>query len=150
MDRHLASLEELQAEAARFAGTLSPRTGRATLVTLSGELGAGKTSFAQGLAAALGVAEPVTSPTFVLEKAYALPDGAGDRTGRGFARLAHLDAYRLEGDRALEPLGFAERLADPQTLILLEWPEMVAAELPEPDIRISLAVDGDGRRISYA
>lgn len=145
MERHLASLEELQTEAARFAETLKPRPDQATLVTLTGELGAGKTSFVQGIASTLGITEHVTSPTFVLERVYPLPVSEG----RGFSRLAHLDAYRLEGAQALKPLGFSELMQDPMTLIVLEWPEIVADALGTPDIQIALAVAGEGRTISY-
>lgn len=139
----LQNLESLQEEAARFANTLSAATEHATLITLSGELGAGKTSFVQGVARALGVTEPITSPTFVLEKVYELPGKSG------FKELVHIDSYRLEGDTSLVPLGFSERYANPTTLILLEWPELVESQLPLPDIAITLAVDGEGRTISY-
>jgi tRNA threonylcarbamoyladenosine biosynthesis protein TsaE len=146
MEKTLATLEALQDEAAAFVQTLAPRKDRATLVTLSGELGAGKTSFTQGLARTLGVSEHVTSPTFVLEKLYALPTNAG----RGFARLAHLDAYRLEGGNALAPLGFDELMQDPATLVVVEWPEKVSDALPDADYALSLAVLPEGgRSLSY-
>jgi tRNA threonylcarbamoyl adenosine modification protein YjeE len=103
----LSSLEALQQEAADFARALAQRAGAATLITLSGELGAGKTSFTQGAARALGVTEAVTSPTFVLEKIYSLP-----KNETGFARLVHIDAYRLEGGVALAPLNFLELVGD--------------------------------------
>ncbi|HEX2792103.1 MAG TPA: tRNA (adenosine(37)-N6)-threonylcarbamoyltransferase complex ATPase subunit type 1 TsaE [Candidatus Paceibacterota bacterium] len=144
MEKELANLEELTAEATRFALGLAPKDGAATLVTLSGELGAGKTSFSQGAARALGVTEAVTSPTFVLEKEYALERGA-------FERLVHIDAYRLKEGSELGALGFKERLADPANLILLEWPERVADALPVPDVAITLAVSpSGGRTIAYA
>jgi tRNA threonylcarbamoyladenosine biosynthesis protein TsaE len=139
----LADLEELHREAARFARSLVPNASRATLVALSGELGAGKTSFVQGVAETLGVTEPITSPTFVLEKVYELPDGAA------FTRLVHIDAYRLEGERSLAPLGFAELAADPGNLILLEWPELVASQLPNADHHLTLTVAGNGRELIY-
>lgn len=140
----LPTVEILQAEATRFAERLAPRAGTATLITLSGELGAGKTTFTQALARSLGVTEPVTSPTFVLEKVYELPESAA------FSTLVHIDAYRLEGDRSLEPLDFTTLMQDPGTLILLEWPEMVATQLPAPAARLRLEVAGEGRTISYA
>lgn len=141
---YLASLEELQKEAGRFSHSLVPKNSHATLLTLSGELGAGKTSFTQGLAQALGVEESVTSPTFVLEKIYDLPEG------KRFARLVHIDAYRLEGEKSLVPLGFDELYADPSNLIVLEWPELVEGQLPKPDVRINLSISGEGRDLSYA
>ncbi len=138
MEKYLADLESLVAEAAVFARTLTPATG-ATLVTLSGELGAGKTSFTQSVAQALGITEPVTSPTFVLEKVYEL-------TGQPFARLVHIDAYRLESGRALGALGFDELMQDPQNLVLLEWPEQVSDALPVPAHALTLTVAPEGGR----
>ena len=142
----LDSLEALQHEAGVFAATLSPKAGNATLVTLSGELGAGKTSFTQGLACAFGIEESVTSPTFVLEKIYELPEA----TSRGFTRLIHIDAYRLEGENSLTPLGFDELMQDPKNLVVLEWPELVTSQLPAADASITLTVVPEGRAISYA
>ncbi len=144
--KHLPDLAALQQEAAELTATLAPAETGATLVTLSGELGAGKTSFTQGVARALGVEDAVTSPTFVLEKIYELPEHAS----RGFKRLVHIDAYRLDGGSALAPLGFDELMQDKHNLILLEWPERVADALPPAHMQISLTVVDTGRAISYA
>lgn len=133
----IRSLEELAGEAARWAGTLRPESSRATLVTLSGDLGAGKTAFTKAVAAALGVTETVTSPTFVLEKIYALPSTAP------FRRLIHIDAYRLEGGTELAPLGFDEAMRDPSNLILLEWPEKVQDGLPAATAMLTLTAESD-------
>jgi tRNA threonylcarbamoyladenosine biosynthesis protein TsaE len=147
MQDSFPTLEALQAEAEAFAARLSPNDDTATLVTLSGELGAGKTSFAQGVARALGVKESVTSPTFVLEKIYRLPE----TTGRGFSRLVHLDAYRLDGPAVLAPLGFDGIMRDPGKLVLLEWPERVEEALPVPAHALAFTVLADATRaISYA
>jgi tRNA threonylcarbamoyladenosine biosynthesis protein TsaE len=138
-------LDALGREAAAFAGTLRARADRATLVTLSGDLGAGKTAFTQALALAFGVSEHVTSPTFVLAKSYALPEGAS------FRRLVHIDAYRLAEGKDLAPLAFDELMREPGALVLLEWPEMVADGLPDADVQIRIAVRPDGGRdIAYA
>jgi tRNA threonylcarbamoyladenosine biosynthesis protein TsaE len=134
MDTSVETLAELEAEARRFLATLAPRTDTATLVTLSGELGAGKTAYVQAVAKALGVEGTVSSPTFVLLKVYALPAGGS------YARLAHIDAYRLEKGADLRPLGFDDLMKDPSTLVLLEWPERVADGLPVPAARIALSV----------
>ncbi|MDB5245101.1 MAG: hypothetical protein JWN90_206 [Parcubacteria group bacterium] len=143
----LDSLEALQTEAATFVDALAPKEDGATLVTLSGELGAGKTSFTQGLAKALGIEEAITSPTFVLEKIYDL----AEEKGRGFARLVHIDAYRLEGEESLLPLGVDLLLPDSKNLIVLEWPEMVEGQLPVPDVAVTIVVESDiTRTISYA
>lgn len=148
MKKTVRTLAEFEAEAARFARFLAPRELGATLVTLSGELGAGKTAFTKAVARALGIEEVVTSPTFVLEKIYLLPLGG---QASKFERLIHIDAYRLSGGNDLAPLGFDELMRDAGNLILLEWPEKVADALPAPAVRILLAEVPDGSRdISYA
>lgn len=144
MEKRLATLADLEAEAREFLTRLSPGEG-ATLVTLSGELGAGKTAFVQAAAKALGVEGSVSSPTFVLMKVYALPAGSA------WKRLVHIDAYRLQGGSELSALGFDELMQSPKTLVMLEWPERVADAFPAPAARISLAVAPDAARtIAYA
>lgn len=137
------TLEELEAEAKRFVDSLVP-SGGATLVTLSGELGAGKTAFTKACARALGIEDTVNSPTFVLEKIYKL----GHPTH--FERLVHIDAYRLETGGDLTPLCFDELMKDRGNFIFLEWPEKVADALPPPAHAITLTLLSDGSRtISY-
>lgn len=137
-------------EPEEFVVGLKPQADAATVVTLSGDLGAGKTTFTQGVARALGVTETVTSPTFVLEKIYPIrntsrSNGAGKL---GFKRLVHIDAYRLKGAHELEVLGWNELLADPGNLILLEWPERVEGAIPNDATRITFDIQGDERIIS--
>lgn len=113
------------------------RPGRAALVTLSGNLGAGKTTFVQALAQALGVTEPVVSPTYVLMKSYELHN-------QPFARLVHIDAYRLASGQefaALEPASF---LLDEDALVCIEWPERIEGALPKPDVALVLSAEGMG------
>ncbi len=144
MQKMIRTLAELETEATNFVGALAPSVQGATLVTLSGELGAGKTAFTKAVANVLGVEETVTSPTFVLEKIYLLPGG------HLFKRLIHIDAYRLEKGSDLSPLGFDEFMQDTSNLILLEWPEKVAEMLPVPMARLSLVALSDGSHtISY-
>ncbi len=143
MGTSLINLEELQKEARIFAQNLRPQTDGATLVTLSGELGAGKTTFVQEIAKTLGVNEVVTSPTFVLQKSYMLKN-------QPFERLVHIDAYRLEEGEHLTALSFDELLKDSKTLMLLEWPEHVGNALPASTVCISLTVtENNARTISY-
>ena len=133
--------DELKAIAADFVHSLAPDQARATVVTLSGELGAGKTTFTQGLAAALGVSETVASPTFILEKRYALD-------GERWQHLIHIDAYRLNGEHELGALEWDGIIADAGNLILLEWPERIPAAIPNDAIRLHFAIEGDGRIIT--
>lgn len=144
MERLTSDLVAFEAEAEDFAGGLRPHPDRATLVTLSGELGAGKTAFTKALARVFGVSEEVTSPTFVLLKSYDLPRGP-------FKRLIHIDAYRLERGAELAPLRFDEYLAAPDNLIMFEWPERVRDALPAADVQITITAGDNGTRsIRYA
>ena len=144
MRKEIKTFAEMEIEATRFIKEISPKTDGATLITLSGELGAGKTAFTKAVAHVLGVEEVVTSPTFVLEKIYIL----GGETPK-FERLIHIDAYRLEKGTDLGPIGFDELMKESGNLILLEWPEKVAGALLEPAVKISFVANPDGSRTIF-
>lgn len=115
--------------------------GRATVIALEGELGAGKTCFVRGLAAGLGV-DPaaVSSPSFVLAVEH--PAGSAQE-------LVHVDAWRLSDADELARLGWAEWLARPGCVIAIEWASRVAEALPAERIDVHLAHIGvDARRVS--
>ncbi len=139
MEKRIEDRSALREEAQHFIQTLAAGE-RATLVTLSGELGAGKTAFTQEVALALGIEVAITSPTFVLEKIYELPAGAP------FKRLVHIDAYRLGSAAELSALGFDELMRDPGNLVMLEWPERVEGALPQTAIALTLVPHEDGSR----
>lgn len=101
----------------------------AKVVALSGGLGSGKTTFAQGFLRGLGVRGRITSPTFVIVKRYAL------RAVR-FGHAHHADFYRLRSISHLKPLEFKKILADPRNIVLIEWPEKVKGAIPKNTIRI--------------
>lgn len=125
-----ASAEDTRALAARLAAALPP----GSALALHGDLGAGKTTFTQGLAAALGIAEPVTSPTFNI---FTLHRGAG-------RVLVHVDAYRLERGAQLEDLMIDDFLVPPWWLVV-EWPEKVADWLPAAALHLDLTHAPGGR-----
>jgi len=115
---------------------------RATLVTLEGDLGAGKTTFTQQLAYSLGITESVVSPTFGIMKSYDIPNN------EYFNQLIHIDAYRIEDISETGPLRFAELLQLPRTLICLEWPERIAEVLPTEKIVVTIEIgDGEERQV---
>lgn len=137
------TLEQLELEAHVFAQSLKPRE-KATFITLSGDLGAGKTTFTQLVAKALGVTDVVNSPTFVIEKVYQVSNGP-------FSRLVHIDAYRLKSGDELLALGFNELLQHPETIIILEWPERVPELAEQATISVKLeALLSGSRHITYA
>ena len=109
------------------------------VVTVSGELGAGKTTFVRGACRALGVTAPVTSPTFTI----------GHRYEGGSMVVSHLDLYRFTGVSAAEWADLEPYFED--ALVFVEWPEAGAAVLPEPRLAVALAhAGGDARQILLA
>jgi tRNA threonylcarbamoyladenosine biosynthesis protein TsaE len=138
------SLDALPDFATQFVTELPTVLGtNAHVVGLSGDLGAGKTTFVQSVAQALGCERVVTSPTFVLAQRYAT-------TRAPFASLIHIDAYRLKPDE-VHTIGWARFYADPTNLILIEWPEKLVGLIP-PDAPVLnfTVVDETHRTISYA
>jgi len=116
------SAEETREIGKNFARTLNP----GTLICFEGDLGAGKTTFIQGLLEELGAEKPFVSPTFILMKQYEI----ASPTESGIKFIYHADAYRL-GSKEFREIGFEEWIIDPQGVILLEWPERIAELLPE-------------------
>lgn len=136
------SMIETKRLAAILAGELRPSARGARVLALTGELGAGKTTFAQGFVRALGVTERVLSPTFVVMKIYPLKK-------KHFQRLVHIDCYRLSSANDLILLGIRSILKDPQTIVLIEWPERIKKIIPRDAIRIrfSHGIKRNERRI---
>jgi len=115
---------------AALAGLLAP----GDLVLLRGDLGAGKTTLVRGLARALGVEGPVTSPTFTLAQRHA-----------GRVPVLHIDAYRLSGADDEELGLLLDDAAGAVTLI--EWPDVLADALGEPALRVEIAHGGGDHRL---
>ena len=122
-----------------LAGRIVSDAGFGGVFAVHGEMGAGKTRFAQGVAAALGVTAPVCSPTFGIAHLYESPRG----------KLAHLDLCRLPDEAAVEAFGFEEIIAQ-AAVAVIEWPERAGRLLP-PDtihVRIDFGNSPDERIVS--
>ena len=117
------SAEETRAFGAVFARGMKP--GR--VVALRGDLGAGKTTFVQGFLGALGAEKPYVSPTFVIMKQY----DVSAPSANGIHRVYHVDAYRMDEPEEIAKLGFDEWCADPEGVVLVEWPEKLGDLLPK-------------------
>lgn len=120
---------------------------RSKLVGLSGDLGAGKTTFSKAAAKELGIQEVVTSPTFGIQKQYKV---LSPKYSEIFNEFVHIDAYRIEDIKETESLRFSELFQKPNTLIFIEWPEKIAEILPKDTIVLSFeSIDENTRKISY-
>jgi tRNA threonylcarbamoyladenosine biosynthesis protein TsaE len=111
------------------------------VITLDGDLGAGKTTLARAICAGFGVQEEVTSPTFAIVHVYEAPKSP----------VYHIDLYRLDGPRDLQNIGWDD-LVQSDALVLIEWPERAGELLPVDHVPIQLRhVEGDqDRRVLYA
>lgn len=107
------------------------------VIYLSGDLGTGKTTLARGLLRALGHSGPVKSPTYTLVELYPIS---------GYS-VYHFDFYRFNSPEEWHQAGLEEHF-DGRAICLVEWPEKAGSDLPAPDIRIHLNLDGDARQVS--
>ena len=130
----LADAAATERAGAAVAGALAP----GSIVSLSGELGSGKTTFARGVIRSLGWTGPVKSPTFTLVEHYPLSN----------LYLYHFDFYRFDNVDEWDDAGVAEAFRD-DSVCLVEWPERVAGLLPDPDLAIRIEPDatGNARRL---
>ena len=133
--KKVASEAEMLALGRDFAAEILASDNPRVVFELIGDVGAGKTTFTRGLAEGLGVGEPVTSPSFTISKRYAFPSG----------QLIHYDFYRLD-DPGIMRDELAEALAEPNSVIAVEWGGDVADLLPLDKIRLEIALCEDGSR----
>jgi tRNA threonylcarbamoyladenosine biosynthesis protein TsaE len=118
-----------------FGVWLAARAQAGDVITLSGPLGAGKTSIARGFLAALGLEGEAPSPSFAIVQPYAPPEVR--------MPVVHVDLYRIEAPHEIEELGLDDALGD--SVLLVEWPERAAGRWPEA-LALSLAILPGGAR----
>ncbi|HCP08412.1 MAG TPA: hypothetical protein DIT25_01265 [Candidatus Moranbacteria bacterium] len=131
---------------------------RSLIVCLSGDLGAGKTTFTQGLLEGLGAEGPYTSPTFLIIKQYRVSQIANRKSHiensihdprSTIKDIYHIDTYRVGADDILD-LGWEEIVADPQNVVIIEWPERIKEIIPESAIWINFEwMDQSKRKITF-
>jgi tRNA threonylcarbamoyladenosine biosynthesis protein TsaE len=128
-----------EADTLAAAGRLAAEVRPGDIIVLSGGLGVGKTRFAGGLAAGLGVQEPVVSPSFVLMREYL----------SGFLPFIHVDVYRLGSINEFDDLEVLERAAD--GVLVIEWGDAVTPALPLDVLTVHFTMDEGGvRTLSFA
>jgi tRNA threonylcarbamoyladenosine biosynthesis protein TsaE len=137
MYRSLAVTSTSPEDTRILGAALAPVLLPGDVISLSGDLGAGKTVLVQGLAAALSVKGRVTSPTFTIVHEY-----------HGRYRILHIDVYRLNSFQEVLDLGF-EELLDPEAIMLVEWGEAVAPLLPQKYLEIDIRRSVDPNAVSH-
>lgn len=138
--------KELDSFADNFLTKLEPSLGGASLVLLEGDLGSGKTTFVQSCARYFGIEEALTSPTFVIQKSYPI------KAHQNFHKLVHIDAYRLDGHKDLEYLGWEELIQEKGIIIFLEWPRVVSGiRFPQNTVSLSFSIlENEERKIIFS
>lgn len=129
---HTSTSHQTELFAMRFAGPLQG----GDVIALSGELGAGKTVFTNGIAKGLGIQKQITSPTFVLMMLYSIPKTKSSPNYR--SALCHIDTYRLGSAQELIDIGVDDYIGKAGVITVIEWPEKIAALLPAHTIRIHI------------
>lgn len=124
-----------EAEMLTFGKNFAKKLSAPACLELIGDVGVGKTTFTRGLAQGLGVAEPVTSPSFTISKVYSFPGGL----------LAHYDFYRLS-DSGLMSDDLSESLNTVGTITVIEWADFVADVLPISRYQLTITYNDDGTR----
>ena len=127
-------LTNSESETLDVARSLGNTLSAGAVVALTGDLGAGKTVFAQGIAESLDIREQITSPTFTLINEY-----------RGRLRLYHMDLYRLDSTREIEDIGIVDYLYG-DGVCVIEWAEKLGELMPPDAIAVSLRPSGKTRR----
>lgn len=137
------SFEETQAFGSKFITKLEP----GDVVCLYGNLGAGKTTFTQGMAKGLGITKRIISPTFIIVRSYEISNIKFQISN--FKWLYHVDLYRLNDENSVEGTGLLEILEKKDSLVIIEWPEKMGSLLPKKRWDVHLEnVGGDTRKIT--
>ena len=128
-------------ETEKFAFDLAKNLSPGTVLTLNGDLGAGKTVFARGFARGLGIEEAISSTTYTIAQEYAIAGGK---------RLYHLDLYRISSPESGLAFGVDEFFNDPRAYALVEWPGQVGDVIPDDALKVFIRhIDENTREITF-
>ena len=145
------NLEELKKIAKDLSDNLMSRSrldisGGALVLALMGDLGSGKTTFAQAFAEGLGVKEKVKSPTFIIFRKSKVADKKWQE--KVFKYFYHFDVYRINSEKEILNLGWEEIISNPENIVLVEWADKIEKILPKNSVKINFKhLKGDKREI---
>ena len=128
-----------------IAGNLLKKLDNTNLFCLYGELGAGKTTFVQGLAKALGIKKRVISPTFVMMREYPIKFLSPSSIIH-HSLLIHIDLYRAESEKDLKSINLEELWSNPKNLVIIEWAEKIKPILPKKRIDVKFEYASQNKR----
>lgn len=128
-------------ETKKIAGEILKELNKRNIISLEGELGSGKTIFAQGFAKALGIRSKIKSPTFVIIKKYNVRFKK-----QGIKTLYHLDCYRIKNAKEILELGWKKIIDNPENIILVEWGNKIKKELPKNTIHLKFKFEKENTR----
>ena len=137
-------------ETKKFAGEFAKKLKPGDILALYGSLGAGKTTFIQGLVASLGYRGKVFSPTFIFVRPYQIRSQTSDirQQKSGIKTFYHIDLYRIEEPADLKTIGIEEFLDEKDSVSAIEWPERIENGLPERTVKIKIeSIDENTRRL---
>ncbi|MEW6610071.1 MAG: tRNA (adenosine(37)-N6)-threonylcarbamoyltransferase complex ATPase subunit type 1 TsaE [Patescibacteria group bacterium] len=132
-------------ETMRLAHQFALRLRGGDIVALIGPLGAGKTTFVQGLARALGIKKLITSPTFILLKSYRL-----NKPFHHIIVLTHVDCYRLHNAQQLIDVGIQDHFDNPHTITVIEWADRMISIIPSRAYWITFSFSNTDQGLSRA
>lgn len=129
---NLNDLEKVVQEVLKKAEKIIQKNNGAVILALFGDLGSGKTTFTKHLAKSLGVVDRITSPTFVIQKTFDIPESPEDLKTKNlpFKKLIHIDTYRIDLQDELVRLNWPENISQSKNLVVIEWPENILDILP--------------------
>ena len=120
-------------ETQKFAEEFGKNIQAGDIITLTGDLGAGKTTFTQGFAKGLGITNRIISPTFIISRKYEIK-----RKSQTIKIFYHIDLYRMVSEKDLHSIGLEEILGDKNTVVVIEWPEKMGSLLPKKRWNITI------------
>lgn len=135
------SSQETEEFGTNFAKNLNP----GNIICLTGELGAGKTTFVKGLAKGLGIEARIISPTYVVVREHEIESGIRNHDS-GIERLYHLDLYRLTSEKDVLGIDIHDLLKDKKAVTVIEWPEVARSVIPNHAWIISFEQLDESRR----
>lgn len=161
-EMHTKSAEETQ----QFANNLAQKLHGGDVLLLYGNLGAGKTTFVQGLANGLGIERRIISPTFIILRTYEIPSLSSRAQPRDLSQVKeisrsinrprndslevknfyHVDLYRLQSEREIEDIGLPSFMGDKENIVVIEWPERLGSLIPKNAWKLFFENEGEDKR----